>query len=115
MIKSETTDSPTIAHREVAEALAWLIETYPSAFAADGYKRALQIGIINTILSRDIGGHSPQNISKAVASYCGGTDYYRCLTYKETRVDLNGNDAELVSREQSIRAEKALIKRGELK
>src|SRR5437762_2018930 len=94
----EKTMSKSKKRREVAAALAVLIDTFPKAFTADrALRRPIKIGIDGDIVARGAGAIQGRELRLALTRYCSSGSYLRSCKAGAERVDLDGNVAGVVS------------------
>lgn len=103
------------SHNFRNEALLWLANTFPEVFDNNTRIRPLKIGIMADILAHAdkaaLVGISKSKLREAVVLYTRRIDYLICLKSREMRVDLEGNDACLVTAEEAERAALKIKKR----
>lgn len=109
-----------LAKKEKLNILNWLIEQFPAAF----FKKAsdvkpLQIGIFDEILEfydrMDTPPFSKKSLKEAIRYYSLSPAYLRCQKAGISRVDLYGNEVDVVTAEQAKYAEQRYIMRYEEK
>lgn len=86
-------------------ALQLLMETYPKTFDR-GNVRPLKIGIQEDLVADE--KVAKNKIKRALASYVRSLNYYRSLREGAERVDINGEAAGLVTKEESAYAKDKL-------
>jgi sRNA-binding protein len=86
--------------------IAALAASFPAAFSAEPWQahRPLKVGIGNDLVARGVLG-APE-VNAALKRYVDRLMYQKCLAAGGARVDLEGNVAGEVSREQRCRAER---------
>jgi sRNA-binding protein len=86
--------------------IAALAALFPAAFSAEPWRphRPLKVGIGNDLVARGVLG-APE-VNAALKRYVDRLMYQKCLAAGGARVDLEGNVAGEVSREQRCRAER---------
>src|SRR5215471_9174925 len=86
--------------------IAALAALFPAAFSAEPSQahRPLKVGIGNDLVARDVLG--AREVNAALKRYVDRLMYQKCLAAGGARVDLEGNVAGEVSREQRCRAER---------
>ena len=89
------------------EALAAL---FPNAFSAEPWRvhRPLKVGIGNDLVARGVLG--ARELNAALSRYVDRLMYQKCLAAGGARVDLDGNVAGEVSREQRSHAERLVAR-----
>lgn len=89
----------------VRQVLAWLSKTFPKAFNIDGTIRPLKVGIIHDIIDyANKNGGLPCSMSKlrkALVVFTRRMEYLTCVKMRDTRIDLNGEETDVVSEEAS--------------
>src|SRR5437899_4066990 len=92
---------------EIRDALAAL---FPNAFSAEPWRvhRPLKVGIGNDLVARGVLG--ARELNAALSRYVDRLMYQKCLAAGGARVDLDGNVAGEVSREQRCRAERLVAR-----
>src|SRR5215475_4441058 len=86
--------------------IAALAALFPAAFSAEPWQahRPLKVGIGNDLVARGVLG-APE-VNAALKRYVDRLMYQKCLAAGGARVDLEGNVAGEVSKEQRCRAER---------
>jgi sRNA-binding protein len=86
--------------------IAALAALFPAAFSAEPWQahRPLKVGIGNDLVERGVLG--ALDVNAALKRYVDRLMYQKCLAAGGARVDLEGNVAGEVSREQRCRAER---------
>ena len=92
---------------EIRDALAAL---FPNAFSAEPWRvhRPLKVGIGNDLVARGVLG--ARELNAALSRYVDRLMYQKCLAAGGARVDLDGNVAGEVSREQRCRAKRLVAR-----
>lgn len=97
------------------DALLWLTRTFPQAFDNTQRIRPLKLGIMHDILQHTAkaaeAGISKSKLREAVVLFTRRIDYLACLKAREMRIDLDGNEAGLVTEEDAERAAVKIKKR----
>jgi ProP effector len=90
--------------------IAALAALFPNAFSAEPWRvhRPLKVGIGNDLVARGVLG--AREVNAALSRYVDRLMYQKCLAAGGARVDLDGNVAGEVSREQRCRAEKLVAR-----
>ena len=90
--------------------IAALAALFPAAFSAEPSQahRPLKVGIGNDLVARDVLG--AREVNAALKRYVDRLMYQKCLAAGGARVDLEGNVAGEVSREQRCRAERLVAR-----
>lgn len=100
-----------------SRALSWLVKKFPEAFDTTIAVRPLKKGIMNDILEHTEealeDGISKSKLREAVVIFTRRVEYLASLKAMDKRVDLQGNEVEDVTEEESIRAATKLKKRVE--
>lgn len=94
----------------------WLVNTFPAAFTFKRYeKKPLKIGIIKDIIDylekNPTTDTSKTKVRLALVTYTRQKNYIMTLTENATRIDLDGNDAGIVTKEEAESAIKKLSKK----
>jgi ProP effector len=95
-----------IAKKDKLEIIDWLIEHFPSAFFKKGSQvRPLQIGIFDEIIDfyerLDTAPFSKKALREALSYYSSSPSYLTCQKINAARVDLFGNEVDVVTEEQA--------------
>jgi len=90
--------------------IAALAALFPAVFSAEPWRahRPLKVGIGNDLVARGVLG--AREINAALKRYVDRLMYQKCLAAGGARVDLEGNVAGEVSREQRCRAERLVAR-----
>ena len=90
--------------------IAALAALFPAVFSAEPWRahRPLKVGIGNDLVARGVLG--AREINAALKRYVDRLMYQKCLAAGGARVDLDGNVAGEVSREQRCRAERLVAR-----
>ena len=104
--------------KEKQKVINWLIETFPSAFFKKAREvKPLKIGILDDILDHyhrlEIPPFSKRLLREGLHYYTGSTVYLRQQKANSPRIDLFGNEVDLVSDEQARYATETLASRKE--
>src|SRR5262249_12241240 len=104
--------APVGARREaVAAAIALLAELYPKCFSIyEGRRRPLKIGIHKDILAAVDGVITPAELHGALGFYCSNPVYLGHLRKGAWRLDLNGEPAGGVTRDEAAHAREMLAR-----
>lgn len=94
----------------------WLIEHFPAAFFKKGHEvRPLQVGIFEEISAfydrLDTPPFSKKNLREALHYYSQSPAYLKAQIEGAVRVDLYGNEIDIVNAEQANYAEKKYLER----
>lgn len=84
----------------------WLIEYFPNAFFKKGSQiKPLQIGIFNDIVEfyerLDSPPFSKKSLREALSYYSSSPAYLNCQKINVARIDLYGNEMDMVTEEQA--------------
>ena len=97
------------------DALQWLAQKFPKAFDNSIKIQPLKIGIMDEILKYSDEaaefGLSKSKLREAVVIYTRRIDYLTCLKAREMRIDLDGNQAAVVTEEEALKAANKIKKR----
>lgn len=97
-----------LSKKSKIEALTWLAKNFPEAFDSKTRVRPLKLGIMQDILSyadkARLDGVSKSKLREAVVRFTRRTEYLTCLKAREPRIDLFGNQGEVVSQEDALKA-----------
>jgi sRNA-binding protein len=90
--------------------IASLAALFPAVFSAEPWRahRPLKVGIGNDLVERGVLG--AREVNAALKRYVDRLMYQKCLAAGGARVDLEGNVAGEVSREQRCRAERLVAR-----
>jgi sRNA-binding protein len=90
--------------------IAALAALFPTVFSAEPWRahRPLKVGIGNDLVERGVLG--AREVNAALRRYVDRLMYQKCLAAGGARVDLEGNVAGEVSREQRCRAERLVAR-----
>ena len=103
----QTKDFKNIIKRR-QEALSWLREHFPETFSKKNLK-PMKIGIYEDIFATKIEGIPAKKWTRlALRHYVNSHSYLNALQENTSRIDLNGNEAGVVTKEQSLLAENKL-------
>lgn len=109
---SETKPSKT----EIHQAIDWLIEYFPQAFFKKPKEiKPLQIGIYDDIIDfyerLDNPPFSKRMLKEALRYYSASPAYLNCQKNQAPRVDLYGNEIDVVTEEQAHYAHERYVQR----
>lgn len=109
-----------LAKKEKLNILNWLIEHFPAAFFKKANEvKPLQVGVFDEILSfyarLDTPPFSKKALREAIRYYSHSPAYLRSQVEGAARVDLYGNEIDVVTAEQAKYAEQRYIIRYEIK
>jgi sRNA-binding protein len=94
---------------EAAEIIAELTRRYPNAFSADPTRvRPLAVGLKDVLLQQCT--RSPKHLENAMRRYTGSAGYLNATIEGAVRVDLDGQDAGVVTVHQAEYAKRRLAK-----
>lgn len=101
-----TNSSQNIVKKEKQLIIDWLIEHFPQAFFKKGSQiKPLQIGIFDEIIEfydrLDSPPFSKKALRKAVSYYSSSPAYLKCQKEGAARVDLYGNEIDVVTSDQA--------------
>jgi sRNA-binding protein len=97
---------------EAAEIIAELTKLYPNAFSADPSRvRPLAIGLKDVLLQQC--KRSPKHLENAMRRYTGSAGYLNATVEGAVRVDLDGQEAGVVTVHQAEYAKRRLAKMAE--
>lgn len=100
----------TVKPTSVKEVLAYLVEQFPSCFAADENVKPLKVGIFQDLAQR-LGENSPLSktqLRQALRVYTSSWRYLDATKEGINRVDLDGQSAEVIDAQQAEHAAKLL-------
>lgn len=102
------------------EIIDWLVEHFPAAFFKKGNQvKPLQIGILTEIIDfyerLDTPPFSKKALREALNYYSSSPAYLSCQKAHRARVDLFGNEVDIVTEEQANYAEQRYLQRYGLK
>jgi sRNA-binding protein len=101
-----------ISKTEAAEIIAELTRLYPKAFSTDPSRvRPLAIGLKDVLLQQC--KRSPKHLENAMRRYTGSAGYLNATVEGAVRVDLDGQDAGVVTVHQAEYAKRRLAKMAE--
>ena len=94
------------AKKEKQAIVDWLIDYFPNAFFKRGNQiKPLQIGIFNDILEfyerLDSPAFSKKALREAVSYYSSSPAYLTCQKANTARIDLYGNEVDVVTEDQA--------------
>ncbi|MGC1183261.1 ProQ/FINO family protein [Legionella sp.] len=92
--------------KDKLEIIDWLIEHFPSAFFKKGNQlKPLKIGIFDDIIDfyerLDSPPFSRKALREALSYYSGSPAYLSCQKENSPRIDIYGNEVDLVTAEQA--------------
>lgn len=92
--------------KDKLQIIDWLIEHFPSAFFKKGNQvKPLQIGIFDDIIAfyerLDTPPFSKKALREALSYYSSSPAYLNCQKTNTARVDLFGNEVDVVTEEQA--------------
>ncbi|MGL5040473.1 MAG: RNA chaperone ProQ [Aeromonas sp.] len=92
------------------EIVAYLVETFPACFVAQGEAKPLKIGIFQDLAERlaDDARVSKTMLRSALRQYTSSWRYLHGLKAGQARVDLDGNPGEVLTEEHIEHAKQAL-------
>lgn len=95
-----------IVKRDKQIIIDWLIEHFPNAFFKKGNQvKPLQIGIFDQIIEfyerLDSPSFSKKNLREALSYYSSSPAYLNCQKTNSARIDLYGNEVDIVTEEQA--------------
>lgn len=99
----------SLKHKKAA--LATLCKFFPKTFLVKGEIRPLKVGIINDLLTSPIFeqlGWSRNMVRRAVRFYATSPQYLKCVKEGAMRIDLDGNDADMVTATHEEYAQKLI-------
>jgi ProP effector len=104
------------AKKNKLEVIDWLIEYFPNAFfRKPSQVRPLKIGVFDDILDfyarLDSPPFSKKSLREGLSYYSSSKAYLRCQTKDAARVDIYGNEVDVVSEEQAHYAHKKFQER----
>lgn len=102
--------------KNMLRTIDWLIEHFPAAFFKKGKQiKPLKIGIFDDIIDFYERLESPpfskKNLREALNYYSASPAYLSCQTSNSARVDLYGNEVDVVTEEQAKYAHKRFQQR----
>lgn len=94
------------ARKDKLQIIDWLVEHFPSAFFKKGNQvKPLQIGIFDEIIDfyerLDTPPFSKKALREALSYYSSSPAYLNCQKANTARVDLFGNEVDIVTEEQA--------------
>lgn len=97
------------AKKDKLQIIDWLVEHFPSAFFKKGSQvKPLQIGIFDEIIDfyerLDTPPFSKKALREALSYYSSSPAYLNCQKPNTARIDLFGNEVDIVTEEQSTYA-----------
>ncbi|MDF1678551.1 MAG: ProQ/FinO family protein [Legionellaceae bacterium] len=103
---TNTTEQHTLAKREKLKIIDWLVEHFPAAFFKRTRQvRPLKLGILEDIFEfhyqLDTPPFSKKAIRNALTYYCTSPAYLSAQKEHQPRIDLFGNEMEVVTAEQA--------------
>lgn len=98
--------TPLTPRKDKLCAIDWLVDHFPAAFFKKGqHVKPLKIGILDDILDfyqrLDNPAFSKKILRDAISYYSSSPAYLRCQTKDTARVDLFGNEVDMVTDEQA--------------
>lgn len=96
--------------KDIKEVLNYLYSEFPACFKEKDGIKPLKVGIFKDIAERIEGDErvSKTQVRQALRKYTSNWRYLEAVTKHESRIDLDGNDAEKVEQEHVEHATKAL-------
>jgi ProP effector len=96
----------TFSKSDYLQTLDWLIRYFPNAFSKKPKQiKPLKIGILEDIYSFYDSLHYPEvpraSIKQALQHYSASTIYLACQKENEARIDLYGQEVDVVNKEQA--------------
>ncbi len=100
------TSHTAFSKKDKLEIIDWLIEHFPNAFFKKSKEiKPLKLGIFDDIIDfyerLDCPPFSKKALREALNYYSGSPAYLRCQTAHSARVDIFGNEVDLVTEEQA--------------
>jgi ProP effector len=96
-------DEPTVDLDKDHEIIALLAERWPRCFVlAEDRRLPLKVGIFHDLKAALGGKVSPDQLSRALGTYCSAPDYQRHLKDGAARIDLDGQRAGTVTRSEAM-------------
>lgn len=94
------------AKKDKIEIIDWLVEHFPAAFFKKGNQvKPLQIGIFDEIIGfyerLDTPPFSKKALREALSYYSSSPAYLNCQKANAARIDLYGNEVDIVNEEQA--------------
>lgn len=85
------------------EIIAYLSKQFPSCFTSDGDAKPLKIGIFQDVVDRLVMNEqfSKTKLRVALRAYTANWRYLHCLKDGAHRVDLDGNECDVITKEQA--------------
>lgn len=92
------------------EIIAYLAQQFPNCFTIEGEAKPLKIGIFQDILSQIDSNEllSKTKLRVALRAYTMSWRYLYCIKEGEYRVDLDGNNNDIITKEQMEHAQQQL-------
>lgn len=95
-----------IVKKDKLQIIDWLIENFPSAFFKKGNQiKPLKIGIFDDIIDfyerLDSPPFSKKSLREALSYYSASPAYLSCQKAEVARVDIYGNEVDVVTQEQA--------------
>jgi sRNA-binding protein len=98
-------DEPTVNLDQDDEIIALLAESWPRCFmSAEDRRLPLKVGIFHDLKAALGGKVSPDQLSRALGTYCSAPDYQRRLKDGAARLDLDGQRAGTVTPSEAMGA-----------
>ena len=96
-------DEPTVDLYKDDEIIALLAERWPRCFMlAEDRRLPLKVGIFHDLKAALGGKVSPDQVSRALGTYCSAPDYQRRLKDGAARIDLDGQRAGTVTPSEAM-------------
>src|ERR1700761_7049280 len=100
------TQQSETAKKDKQQIIDWLVEHFPSAFFKKASQvRPLQIGIFDEIIGfyerLDTPPFSKKSLREALSYYSASPAYLSCQKINTARVDIYGNEVDVVTEEQA--------------
>ncbi len=105
-MNTNTTENHTVVKREKLKIIDWLVEHFPAAFFKKTRQvRPLKLGILEDIFEfyhqLETPPFSKKALRNALTYYCTSPAYLSAQKEDQARIDLFGNEMEVVTAEQA--------------